>query len=58
MNETCDRCGPAVVAVYRVDGDGELYLCTPCSSRLWTSLNERGWDISPISVLLQAPQAW
>ena len=24
MNETCDRCGPAVRAVYRVDGGGEL----------------------------------
>jgi hypothetical protein len=24
MNETCDRCGPAVRAVYRVNRDGEL----------------------------------
>jgi hypothetical protein len=27
MNETCDRCGPAVRAAYRVDRSGELYLC-------------------------------
>ena len=26
MNETCDRCGPAVCAAYRVDRSGELYL--------------------------------
>ena len=26
MNETCDRCGPAVRAAYRVDRDRELYL--------------------------------
>jgi hypothetical protein len=33
MNETCDRCGPAVRAAYRVTRDGELYplptLCEP-----------------------------
>jgi ribosomal protein S27AE len=30
MNETCDRCGPAVAAVYRA----ELYLCGHCTNRL------------------------
>src|SRR5882762_1649496 len=25
MNQTCDRCGPAVRAAYRVDRGGELY---------------------------------
>jgi len=34
MNETCDRCGPAVRAVYRVDSTGELYLCRYCGNRL------------------------
>jgi hypothetical protein len=33
MNETCDRCGPAVRAVYRVDRDGELYLCRHCKNQ-------------------------
>ena len=35
MNETCDRCGPAVRAAYRVTRDGELYFCGHCASRLW-----------------------
>jgi hypothetical protein len=26
MNQTCDRCGPAIGAAYRVDRVGELYL--------------------------------
>ena len=26
MNQTCDRCGPAVHAAYRVDRSGEFYL--------------------------------
>ena len=34
MNETCDRCGPAVHAAYRVDRSGELYLCGHCTNRL------------------------
>jgi hypothetical protein len=25
MNETCDRCGPAVYAAYRVDHSGATY---------------------------------
>jgi len=35
MNETCDRCGPGVSAVYRVDRKGELYLCRHCTNQLW-----------------------
>ncbi len=34
MNETCDRCGPAVCAAYRVDRSGELYLCRHCTNLL------------------------
>jgi hypothetical protein len=43
MNETCDRCGPAVRAVYRVTRDGELYLCEHCASQLWPALSAQGW---------------
>jgi hypothetical protein len=45
MNETCDRCGPAVRAAYRVFQAGELYLCRHCTSRLRPSLTEQGWSI-------------
>jgi hypothetical protein len=37
MNQTCDRCGPAVRAAYRADRGGELYLCGHCISQLWTT---------------------
>jgi hypothetical protein len=43
MNETCDRCGPAVRAVYRVTRGGELYFCGHCASRLWPALSAQGW---------------
>jgi hypothetical protein len=43
MNETCDRCGPAVRAAYRVTRDGELYLCRHCASQLWPALSAQGW---------------
>jgi hypothetical protein len=33
MNQTCDRCGPAVRAAYRVDREGELYFCRHCTTR-------------------------
>jgi hypothetical protein len=49
MNETCDRCGPATRAVYRVDGRGELFLCRHCTSRLWDALFERGWTLWAIA---------
>jgi hypothetical protein len=57
MNETCDRCGPAVHAVYRVDRDGELYLCLHCASQFWAALSAQGWIISPIDERALAPQA-
>ena len=57
MNETCDRCGPAVRAVYRVEGAGELYLCLHCTSRLWRALSAQGWVIWPVGGLVLAPQA-
>ena len=47
MNETCDRCGPAVAAVYRVERHGELYLCGHCTNRLWAALFTQGWTIWP-----------
>ena len=47
MSETCDRCGPAVRAAYRVDGNGELYLCGHCTSRLGQALSAQGWTIWP-----------
>ena len=45
MNETCDRCGPAVRAVYRVDRRGELYLCRHCTNQLRAALSAQGWAI-------------
>jgi len=57
MNETCDRCGPAVVAVYRAVGRGELYLCRHCASRVWRALSKQGWTIWPIAEHVFAPEA-
>jgi hypothetical protein len=57
MNEMCDRCGPAVAAVYRVERHGELYLCGHCTNRLWTALFAQGWAIWPASEHALAPQA-
>jgi hypothetical protein len=57
MNETCDRCGPAVRAAYRVHKRGELYLCRHCASRLWPALSVQDWDISPVNAYAGAPQA-
>lgn len=45
MNETCDRCGPAVSAAYRVRRGGELFLCGHCTNSLWPALLARGWNI-------------
>ncbi len=45
MDETCDRCGPAVRAYYRAARTGELYLCVPCANRLWPALWAQGWTI-------------
>jgi len=57
MNETCDRCGPAVRAVYRVDRDGELYLCGHCTNQLWPALSAQGWSVRLIGEHTLAPQA-
>ena len=56
MNETCDRCGPAVGAVYRVHERSELYLCRHCAARLWPALSAQGWTITPVSAYAGAPQ--
>jgi hypothetical protein len=45
VNETCDRCGPAVCAAYRVDRGGELYLCGHCVNLLRPALTAQGWSI-------------
>jgi hypothetical protein len=45
MNETCDRCGPAVSAAYRVRRGGELFLCGHCTNSLWPALFAQGWSI-------------
>jgi ribosomal protein S27AE len=60
MNETCDRCGPAVVAAYRVDRlnrAGELYLCGHCASWQWRALSAQGWTFWPLGAHALAPQA-
>ena len=57
MNETCDQCGPAIGAAYRVDRGGELYLCGHCASRHWRALSAQGWIFWPLGVHAIAPQA-
>jgi hypothetical protein len=57
MNETCDRCGPAIRAAYRVNRVGGLYLCVRCVSRQWPALSAQGWTIWPLGVHVLAPQA-
>jgi hypothetical protein len=47
MNQTCDRCGPAVRAVYRAAGCGQFYLCEHCAAYLTPALQAQGWTISP-----------
>ncbi len=44
MNETCDRCGPAIGAAYRVDLVGQLYLCGPCTTWHWRPLSAQAAD--------------
>lgn len=57
MNETCDRCGPAVYAAYRVDRGGELYLCRHCANLLRPALTARGWRMRLILELRAAVPA-
>ena len=52
----CDRCGPAVTAVYRVERHGELYLCGYCTDRLLAALFAQGWSIWPAHEHAPAPQ--
>ena len=52
MSKTCDRCGPAVRAVYRVDGNGELYLCGHCMGLLRQALSAQGWTIWPVPLTM------
>jgi hypothetical protein len=56
MNQTCDRCGPAVRAAYRVARRGELYLCRHCAGHLWSALSAQGWIITPAMAVAVAPQ--
>jgi hypothetical protein len=57
MKETCDRCGPAIGAAYRVERAGELYLCRHCASLQWPALSAQGWTFWPLDVRAVAPQA-
>jgi hypothetical protein len=57
MNETCDRCGPTVRAMYRAERNGELYLCRHCASRLWQALSAQGWTICPAGERALGPHA-
>jgi hypothetical protein len=57
VNQTCDRCGPAVRAAYRVGRQGELYLCRHCASHHWSALSAQGWTIWPAGEHAVAPQA-
>jgi hypothetical protein len=56
MNEACDRCGPAVRAMYRADREGELYLCGHCANRLSPALSAQGWSIGSIGEHALAPR--
>jgi hypothetical protein len=57
MNQTCDRCGPAVRAAYHIHREGELYLCRHCTSQLRTALSAQGWAIWPLGEHALVPQA-
>ena len=55
MNETCDRCGPAVRAAYRASRGGQLYLCRHCAGQLRPAFSAQGWDIRPIAAPAVVP---
>lgn len=48
MDESCDRCGPAERATFRVARDGELFLCAFCTKWLWHALTAQGWVVSSV----------
>jgi asparagine N-glycosylation enzyme membrane subunit Stt3 len=54
MNEACDRCGPAVRAVYHASKGGQLYLCGHCADQLRSALSAQGWALRPVAVPLLA----
>jgi len=54
MNETCDRCGPAVRAAYRVSRGGQLHLCEHCTNQHRPALFAQGWAIWSIAI----PAIW
>jgi hypothetical protein len=59
MNETCDRCGPAVRAVYRASRGGQLYLCGHCANQLRPALSAQGWTIWLIATpAVRLPEPW
>ena len=55
MNETCDRCGPAVRAIYHASRGGQLYLCGHCANQLRPALSAQGWAIWLISTPAAEP---
>jgi hypothetical protein len=59
MNETCDRCGPAVLAVQSVERSGlyKLHFCRHCTNRLRDALSTQGRIIWPVAELVFARQA-
>ena len=60
MNETCDRCGPAVRAVYHASRNGQLYLCGHCANQLRPALSAQGcatWLIATSAVTLPGPRS-
>jgi hypothetical protein len=54
MNQTCNRCGPAVLAAYRVDRDGELYLRRHCTNQLLPVLIAQGRNL-PVGGMRSRP---
>ena len=55
MNETCDRCGPAVRAAYRASRGGQLYLCGHCANQLRPALSAQGWALRPLAAPAVVP---
>jgi ribosomal protein S14 len=55
LSQTCDRCGPAVRAVYRAHRNGELYLCRHCANQLRSALSAQEWTIRLIDEYALTP---
>lgn len=57
MNEACDRCqGTAHYRVVSPHG-AVLTFCGSCATVVWQELHDRGWVISPLTLVSTAPQA-